>query len=81
MTKLTKAEAAWIKRVQAVLDECPSDRIGAFTIGDADVTLYDRTKEAEIGADSEQDFGKAVACAGAELGALRFPFQVHSTSG
>lgn len=81
MTKLTKAEAAWIKRVQAVLDECPSDRIGAFTIGDPVVTLYNRDKDEQINAHIETDFGRAVEREKAELGVLRFPFPIHSTCG
>jgi hypothetical protein len=82
MTKLTKAEADWIKRVQAVLDDCPSDRIGAFTIGDNCVTLYDRSIDRAIEeAQGDKDFCAAVESLGAEMGALNFPFQVHSTSG
>ncbi|MGK4231197.1 hypothetical protein ACK2MR_08620 [Providencia hangzhouensis] len=48
MAKLTKKEIAWIEKVQKVLDECPSERIGFYTIGDRNVFLYDRSKESEV---------------------------------
>jgi len=84
MTSLTKVEAAWVKRLQKVLDECPSDRIGAFTVGDPTITLYDRSRDQEIDAVLEAgniEYCQAVSKVGAELTELKFPFQVHSTSG
>lgn len=86
MAKLTKAEMAWLNKVQAVLDECPSDRIGFYTIGDASVEVYDRSKEREIdetmwGARS-MDFGAAVLKMKAAFEyQLDFPACVHSVSG
>lgn len=85
MSKLTNEEAAWIKKLQKVLDACPSDRIGAYTIGDANITLYDRGLGAEINeiydSRDDVDFCKAVAEVDAELGLLNFPFPVESTAG
>ncbi|MFK4136743.1 hypothetical protein ACI2KR_31420 [Pseudomonas luteola] len=82
MTKLTKAEAAWVKRLQEVLNECPSDRIGAYTIGDCNIELYDRSKDQEIAeAQGNKEFCVAVQNLDAGMGTLSFPFQVHSTSG
>lgn len=28
MSQMTKEERAWVKKLQRVLDECPSDRLG-----------------------------------------------------
>lgn len=84
MQKLTNEEAAWIARLQKVLDTCPSDRIGAYTIGDRNITLFDRSREAEINKVFESrnvDFCQAVDKVGAEFGELVFPFQVYSTAG
>ncbi|MGP9633744.1 hypothetical protein ACT3R7_11825 [Halomonas sp. AOP43-A1-21] len=86
MAKLTKAEAAWVKKWQAVMDECPSKRIQAFTVGDDELHLFDGSKEDAIqaaldGRGGPSDFCQAVAHEDAELGQIRFPFPVHSTAG
>lgn len=82
---MTKEEAAWVKRLQKVLNTCPSTRIGGYTVGDADITLYDRSREDEINAllDTGEvgEFGQAVGLVDAEFVILKFPFQVHSTAG
>lgn len=86
MAKLTKAEAAWVKKVQAVMDECPSKRIQAFTIGDNELNLFDGDKEDAIQAALEgrggpSDFCQAVTHEDAELAQIRCPFPIHSTAG
>lgn len=86
MTKLTKAEKDWIAKVQAVLDECPSDRLGFYTIGDSNVTIYDRSKDAKIydilDENDRMDFCSGVDKAKADTGhELMFPSNVHSTAG
>lgn len=83
---LTKEEKAWVRRVQKALDSCPSDRIGFYTVGDREVTLYDRSKEAEIHAMMDRgeasDFGPAVDKCDADLiASLSFPAMVHSVAG
>lgn len=54
--KLTKEEKAWVKKLNKVLAECPSDRLGFYTIGDPQIELYDRTHQNEI----EEDGGDLV---------------------
>lgn len=86
MARLTKAEAAWVKEVQAVMDRCPSKRLAAYTVGDSDITLYDGGKEDAIqaaldGRGGPSDFCQAVTYKEAELAEIRFPFPVHSTAG
>jgi hypothetical protein len=83
--KLTAAEKQWIAKLEAVLAECPSKRIGSFTIGDPQIVLYDSSMDAEIGKlmDSRDsyDFCQAVEEVGATLCVVDFPFPVHSTAG
>lgn len=80
---LTKAEKAWIAKIQKLLDNPPSDRLGFYTIGDPDVTVYDRSKEAEMNEIGERgaDWCDCVRAFDADLGSLTFPASVHSTSG
>jgi hypothetical protein len=81
---LTKAERDWIHNLQAVLNECPSDRLGAYTIGDPCLSIYDSRFETQINTllDSGNiDFCTAVDELGADLGQLQMPFPVHSTAG
>lgn len=84
--KLTAKEKAWVKKVQRVLNECPSRRLGFYTIGDPDVVIYDRAKNDEIDERMDRglssDFCIAVQDTGAETNeSLTFPAPVHSTAG
>lgn len=90
--KLTIQERAWLHKLQVLLDACPSERIGFYTIGDPDVSIYDRTKDEEIDDLMDRgnhDFGYAVEKAGAGIEPaaggsvyfLRFPANVHSVAG
>jgi hypothetical protein len=47
---LTRDELKWLRRVQRALDACPSDRLGFYTTGDRNVTVFDTDKSAEIDA-------------------------------
>lgn len=81
---LTKAEKEWLNKLQALLDACPSKRLGAFTIGDPFLQIYDSTFEQQINAILDcgtKDFCTAVREVGAELETLITPFPVHSTAG
>jgi hypothetical protein len=77
------AEKKWLKDVQAVLDRCPSDRLGFFTIGDPDVTVIDQpeTDKYERANNPGGDYCNTVEKAGTCLGRLNFPANVHSTAG
>ena len=85
MGDLTKEEKAWIKKVQRVLDTCPSDRLGFYTIGDKDVFVYDRSRDSEISklmdATHNLDYCQAVDDLDADFSVLFFPSHVHSTAG
>lgn len=81
---LTAAEAKWVKDLQAVLNKCPSKRMIAFTIGDNDVTIYDRSlcrQIDELTMRGNVEVGQAVDDLGAEIASIHFPFPVQSTAG
>lgn len=80
---LTRKEAAWVQKVQHLLNNPPSGRLGFYTIGDKDVTIYDASRQDEIDAvfDGGGDFCAAVSNCDADLGCLIFPNNVHSTAG
>ena len=42
MSKMTKEESGWVRKMNILISKCPSDRIGFFTIGDPVIHLYDR---------------------------------------
>ncbi|MEM7975230.1 hypothetical protein Q4R45_19680 [Morganella morganii subsp. sibonii] len=85
MSKLTKEEIKWVEKVQKALNECPSKRIGFFTIGDSDLTLYDNTKMDEIMSyfdAGKLEYGGSVEKADALFGrSLVFPNCVDGISG
>ena len=76
---LTPQEKRWVKRLQKVLNECPTSRIGFYTTGDCCLFLYDIGAVEDEGA--LRDFCLIVSDADAELGDVVFPNLVHSTAG
>ncbi len=85
-TKLTRAERAWIKELQDVLDRCPSQRLAFSASGDRDLMLHDATREHEISAHMEEHPGEwrsAATEVGADFGGVHvvFPGNVHSVAG
>lgn len=83
---LTRAERAWLNELQAMLNACPTKRLGFYTIGDNSVTVFDLTKEDAINARLDERQGRGDFCGasrelGAELGHLFFPAPVLSTAG
>ncbi|MBG5926100.1 hypothetical protein [Providencia rettgeri] len=85
MAKLTKKELAWIEKVQRVLDECPSERLGFYTTGDPMVWIYDRSKEPEVSEwmnKNKGDFCLATKAMDADFFTyIDFPAPVESTAG
>jgi hypothetical protein len=81
---LTKSESDWIKKLQTVLDECPSSRLGAYTTGDAALRIYDNRFESRINKiidSGTSEFCMAVDDVGAAICTLNTPFPIHSTAG
>ena len=85
MATLTKQEKAWVKKLNKLLAECPSDRIGFATIGDSDVFMFDLTRYDENSSKLDRggwDFMPAAQHIGAKFDeVLTFPANVESTSG
>ncbi|GLY59706.1 hypothetical protein Pcaca05_05640 [Pectobacterium carotovorum subsp. carotovorum] len=85
MSELTKEERAWVKKVNALLEKCPSSRIGFYTIGDATVFLFDETYQNEISNfmdNSNADWAECVEIIGAGFSEqLKFPNPVESVAG
>ena len=85
MEKLTKKELAWIAKVQNVLDECPSKRLGFYTTGDPMVWIYDRSREHEVWEwmdKNNRDFCFAAKAIDADFcTSIDFPAPVESTAG
>jgi hypothetical protein len=81
---LTKEEKAWLRRLQKVLDACPSDRFQFNTIGDADITVFDGSRIDEINEYHDNNGGEfcnAIDELDASFGTLDFPGNVHNTAG
>ena len=84
MSEMTKEERAWVRKIQKLLDNPPSDRLGFYAIGDADVGIYDLDKSSDIDRKVNEegvDLPYCVTYFDADLGNLEFPSLVHSAAG
>lgn len=86
MSKLTAAEKKWLKKVQVVLDECPSRRIAFYATGDCSIAAYNVEKYDAISDYQDRkwnaEFCTAVeACDASFNEKLTFKNPVESTSG
>ncbi|KTI36927.1 hypothetical protein [Enterobacter roggenkampii] len=85
MATLTKQEKVWVKKLNKLLDECPSKRLAFATTGDSDVSIFNQTQYGAICDEQEKNGGEFISAA-ARIGALfdevlSFPNQVESTAG
>jgi len=78
---LTKAEVAWLKKLEKVLLNPPSDRLGMYVTGDARLEIYDRSRDQEIETRGNEDFCHAVERVGAYFCGVLSACQIGSTSG
>jgi hypothetical protein len=84
---LTKAEKDWLKKLQNVMDECPSNRLAAYTIGDRELNFYDSRFDDQItylqnsNRGVARDFGPCCEQLGVYFCAIRTPFCVTSAAG
>ena len=83
--RLTKAETKWLEELQALLDACPSKRLGCYTIGDPSVTVFDKNVLRAWDKENprcELDGPQQVLKCGADLDfVLMFPFAVEGVCG
>lgn len=75
---MTQEEAAWIRKMQKLLAQCP-ERFGFYTIGDPELTIFDRSNEHLFNQDI--DMVCEVDKHDAHLGVLNFPSNVHGVCG
>lgn len=83
---LTKEELAWMRALEKLLLNPPSTRLGFYTVGDSNLTAYDRSREAEVLAELDRvsnggDFCVAVTKCVAGLGSVDSACLIHSTAG
>lgn len=85
--KLTKAESDWLKKFKDLMAECPSVRFGAYTVGDADITIYDKPAfdsyriELEAKTRNMPDDVEIHERIGSVLDTVIMPFQVDGVAG
>lgn len=85
--KLTKAELDWLAKFKELMAACPSKRLGAYTVGDADITIYDKPAFDTYRKDLEKtvrDMPDDVTIhdrIGSVLDTVRMPFQVDGVAG
>lgn len=80
---LTKKESAWLARLEKVLSSCPSDRLECYTIGDNNVTFYDRhvLNKYELSLREGDDMWPMCDASGALLRTLYSNFGIVSAAG
>ena len=83
MSTPTKEEKAWMTKVEKLLLNPPSARIGLFTIGDCSIPIYDKTFDEKIDLlqNHNADFCQAVDDLDAGLGSIGSATHIHSTAG
>ena len=80
---LTKTESAWMKKLENLMKNAPP-RIGFYTIGDADLRAYDRSRDQEINDELDRrnaDYCNVIYDLDAGLGDVKCAMPIHSTAG
>lgn len=82
---LTPAEKKWVNQLQEVLNLCPTKRLGAFIIGDHDLSIYDKpffdAYRKTMHFRDERDDVNIHHELGTVLVRINMPFQVDGVSG
>lgn len=83
--QLTTEELHWLKQFQKLMNKCPSKRLGCYTIGDADIVIYDKPVfSAYYATLPQRDILDDVLIhyqAGTVLYTIDMPFQVDGVAG
>lgn len=77
---LTAKEQKWADKLEKLLTNIPSKRIGLFTIGDSCLYMYNKENESKFDSISE-DFCSAVSLSDSELGIIDCSVNIHSIAG
>ena len=82
---LTKPEKAWLNKIEKLLMNPPTNRIGFYTIGDCDLLTYDRSRDSEVheamDRNERSDFGPCVESIDAGFESINSACAIHSTAG
>lgn len=81
---LTKVEKKWLAELQTVLDKCPSKRLGAYTTGDAVLSIYDKPvfdRYRDANPRDERDDVWVHQDIGTKLCVIDTPFQIDGVAG
>ncbi len=85
MEPATKEEKAWMAKLQKLLLNPPSDRLGIYVTGDPCLSVYDKTYDAKIDRmmmkSESTDFCQAVDELGIILGTIDSATNIQSTAG
>lgn len=79
--KLTKAEKAWVAKVNKLLAECPSDRLTFYAMGDPSVFIVDGTFTDEIDALHDDPLRTAHNLDALATEVIQFPSNVSAVCG
>lgn len=79
--KLTKAERAWVKKLNKHLSECPSSRLTFYAMGDRDISIVDGDHTEEIDAILDDPLRIAQAKGWIADETISFPSNVSAVCG
>lgn len=79
--KLTKAEKAWVAKVNKLLAECPSDRLTFYAMGDPSVSIIDGAYTDEINEDGRDPLTVAQELDAIAREVIQFPSNVSAVCG
>ena len=80
---LTAKEKAWLKKLESVMQECPTKRLACYTIGDTNLRFFDKVvsdKFEEMNPRLQLDATMLHGMAGSYLGEVYGKFQIQSCS-
>jgi hypothetical protein len=82
---LTQQEKSWLKKLEKLLLNPPTNRLGFYTIGDNHLSVYDLSRENEVleyqDKNPNYDFCMAVNDLAADFGDIRSACAILSTAG
>lgn len=78
---LTKEEKAWVKRLNKLLAQCPSDRMRFFTIGDRTIFIANDNTAEQWDLDNGDPLQEAQRHGSVADESIRFPSSVEGVCG
>ena len=78
---LTKEERAWVKKVNKVLSECPSNRLSFYAMGDPSISIIDNEFTDAIDAELDDPLRIANRKGWLAVETIEFPSNVSAVCG